>query len=296
MRRNGEQITAGWRSRCAIWLAWLGLLLALCATTHAGNPLSTNDPLTPGRNGWEVNVSHGIRASSHIFTQDLPRLNINYGSLENNQWKISIPGIIADPEDGAAHGGLGDIQLGYKYRFLGVDEKGLMASVYPQLLVPTGDKDLFLGGGRYELDMPLQLAHRFFDDKLLTYAEVGYNHVFDDPKNDSWHYGLAGELTVTENLVVLGEVGGFAFPRGADPDDTFFNVGFQYRFHKNVALQTAFGRSFHDRSHGTPDLLTYVGLHITWGGNNSEESSDPRELALRTPSRFSKRGLARLFL
>lgn len=239
-----------------------------------------------------MNISHGIRSSNQIFTHDLPRLNINYGSLENNQWKISIPTIIADPENGAAHGGLGDIQLGYKHRFLGVDEKGIMASVYPQLLVPTADSHLLLGNGCYELDLPLQLAHRFFDDKLLTYAEVGCNRVFDESSNDSWHYGFAGELDVTKNLIVLGEIGGVAFPRGTEPDDTFFNVGFTYRFHENVALQTAFGRSFHDRSHGTPELLTYVGLHITWGADRKDD--EPTETSPQS-SRISRRALARLF-
>jgi hypothetical protein len=43
----------------------------------AGNPLQTNDPETPGRNGWEINVSQNLRFSRPAFGQALPLVNIS---------------------------------------------------------------------------------------------------------------------------------------------------------------------------------------------------------------------------
>jgi hypothetical protein len=92
----------------------------------------------------------------------------------------------------------------------------------------------------------------------------------------------------------MAEVAGLAFPRGAEPDDTFFNVGFKYNLTKQAALIGSFGRSFHGVERGTPDLLTFLGVQLMLGGNKranegeTDEKKDPvsgREARwLRTPT------------
>ncbi len=233
-----------------------------------GPPLATDDPETPGRGGWEINLSHTLERTRDELFMEPPLVDINYGWLENDQWKIEFAAIALDPDDEPNHWGVSDVELGWKYRFLEEDQHGIMASIYPQPLIPTGNHGLGLSDGRFETLLPVEVGKHFYDDKLFVYGEVGYNAVYGDSKADEVIYGLAVACEATEELEVMCEVGGVAFPRGGDPDDTFFNVGFKYAMNENVALIGSAGRSFRDRNRGTPELLTYVGVQITFGGES----------------------------
>jgi hypothetical protein len=259
----------------------------------AGNPLQTNDPETPGPNGWEINVSQNLRFARPAFGQALPLVNINYGWLENDQWKISVPALEIDPHPGAAQWGIGDVQLGWKYRFLEEDEHGVQAAVYPQPLLPTGREDLGLGNGRVELFLPVSVGKYFFDDRLFLYAEAGHNVVFEDLHRDAWFLGAAAEWQVTEKIELVGELADLVVPQFVGSDDLFFNLGFNYQLTPHVALQTAFGRSLGDAADGLPYFNSYIGLHITWGGGKSDEGGDADECCDRPLSRWTRALLVR---
>lgn len=268
-------LTPGELETCGKSVASLCLLFFAVASVPgsvwAGPPLKTDDPETPGRGGWEVNISHNIERTKHGFLMESPLVDINYGLLENDQWKIEFPVLFVDPDDERDHWGVGDLQLGWKYRFLDEEEHGWMASIYPQPLVPTGNHGVGLSDGRFEMLLPIQVGKHFYDDKLLVYGEVGYNVVFGDSEANEVIYGLAAEWEASEGLELLFEVGGVAFPEDDEPDDTFFNVGVKCDLTDNVTILSSAGRSFHDRDRGTLDLLAFFGFQFTWGGNDYSE-------------------------
>ena len=255
---------------------------------RAGNPLQTNDPGTPGRNGFEVNLFNSIRLTRNEFTQSLPVLNINYGRVDNDQWKISIPVIQVDPEPGASHWGVGDIQLGWKYRFLEEEDYGFMASIYPQPLLPTGNHDIGLGNGNWEAFLPVSVAKHFLDERLFVYGEAAYNVVFDDPRQDTAFFGLAAELEITKKTILVAEIADIVTIRSDRPDEPFFNLGFTHHFNDRIALQTAFGRSLGDESRGASFFNSYVGLQITWGGNADKDKDKGDTRDSRISSLFSR--------
>ena len=237
----------------------------------AGPPLITDDPETPGQGGWEINVSHNIEHSKDAFLMESPLFDINYGLLENDQWKVECPVLYLDSAEHGAHWAMGDLLLGWKYRFLEEEHHGVMASVYPQLSTPTGIANLGLGSGHAEALLPFQVGKHFSDDKVFIYGEIGYNVVFGQPESNRWKYGLAAQWQAAEKLEWMAEVGGFAFPQDGEVDDVFFNLGFKRPITHNVSLIASCGRSFRSRDRGTPDLLTYVGLQITRDGRAHEE-------------------------
>lgn len=261
----------------------LVLSLGICPL-HAGNPLQTNDPETPGPSGWEINLSQNLRFTRPAFGQHLPLINVNYGREENDQWKIGIPVLEIDPHPGEEHWGIGDIQLGWKYRFLEEDEHGFQASIYPQPLLPTGQEDFGLGNGRLELFLPVSVGKHFLDDQLFVYAEAAHNVVFEDVDRDTWFFGVAAEWQISEKLEFVGEIADLVVPQSVGPDEPFFNLGFNYQFAKHVALQTAFGRSLGNDHRGLSYFNSYIGLHITWGGNADNEGKDSTD---RSDSRTS---------
>lgn len=244
---------------------------------RAGNPLQTNDPETPGSHGWEINLSQNLELTRPALAQTLPLVNVNYGCLDNDQWKISVPLLEIDPRPGEEHWGVGDIQIGRKYRFLEEDERGVQASVYPQPLLPTGNASLELGDDRLELFLPVEVGKHFFDDKLFLYGEVGHNFVFDGSRQHSWFFGAAAEYQATEKIEIVSEIGHLLFPFTSDADNLFFNAGANLKLTKHVFLQTAFGRSLLDEETGVPFFSSYVGLQIVWGGHEVGEMEDTNE-------------------
>ncbi len=252
--------------------AWpaLGIVIAcssLIPEAFGGPPLVTDDPETPGRGGWEINISHNVEKTRDEFSMATPLIDINYGLLENDQWKIEFPLLFLDPENDQGRWGVGDLEVGWKYRFFEEDDRGFMASIYPQVLVPTGNARLGLGGGRTEMLLPLEVGRHFFDERLLVYGEIGYNVVFDGSDEHSWIYGVAAEWQQSDRLKLLFEVGGVAWETGSDPDFPFFGGGLKYELTDHWTLIGSAGRSFRDDRSGSPVLMTFLGLQWTTGND-----------------------------
>ncbi len=241
--------------------------LLLIPEASGGPPLVTDDPETPGRGGWEINFSHGVEKTRDEFSMETPLIDINYGWLENDQWKIEFPLLFLDPDHDQGRWGVGDLEVGWKYRFFEEDERGFMASIYPQVLVPTGNARLGLGGGRTEMLLPLEAGRHFFDERLLVYGEIGYNVVLDGSGEHHWIYGVAAEWQTSERLKLLFEVGGVAWEAGSEPDFPFFNGGLKYELTENWTLIGSAGRSFLADHSGSPLLMTFLGLQWTTGGD-----------------------------
>jgi hypothetical protein len=253
----------------------LGVGVAFTSSAVAGPPLITDDSETPGRRGWEINISHNIEKTKDEFLMLNPLIDINYGLLENDQWKIEFPILFVDSLNADDRWGPGDIEVGWKYRFWDEEDRGLMASIYPQALIPTADEggvlpgsleEGALGDGFFELFLPVEVGKHFLDDKLFVYAEVGYNIVFDCAGTNEWFYGAAMEWAHTDRLELLFEVGGIAFERSGEPDHAFFNAGLKYELNDRWSLIASAGRSFRDRRGGAPELLTFVGLQFSMSG------------------------------
>jgi len=115
---------------------------------------------------------------------------------------------------------------------------------------------------------------------LPVYGEIGYHVVFGSSVDNAWLYGVAAAWKANERLELMGEIAGEVLPRHGGPDDTFFNLGFKWKVFEHVALLGSAGRSFHGRGHDTPELMTFLGLQITWGGPQRPEGGPaPWELS-----------------
>ena len=245
------------------------------ASLNAGPPLITDDSGTPGIGGWEVNFSHSIERTNSQFLMLTPLVDINYGLLENDQWKIEFPVIFVDPVGLDERWGVGDIEIGWKYRFLEEDDRGFVASIYPQMVIPTADaggiNQASLGSGFYEMFLPLEVGKQFFDDTLLIYGEVGYNIVLDSMGTNEWSYGVAFQHEHSDRLQLMFEVGGVVAEGSNSTDFAFFNGGWKYTLNDQWSFIGSAGRSFRERRSGAPTLLTFLGLQFTISGKTLDE-------------------------
>jgi hypothetical protein len=275
--------------RHRFWLTWLWAGVASLA--WAGPPLVTDDPEMPRAGGWECIFSHNIEKTSDQFLMAVPLFDLSYSFTDQLQLTFAyVPILSVDAVDEPVHWGVGDLGISLKYLFLEQDDWGFMASVCPEVLIPTGNEELGLGDGRVELFLPIELGRRFFDNKLFLWAEVGLLVVPEDTRGNSFQWGVAGEWEVSDKVSLLAEVGGFAFSNIAntafeslgndelsDSDHLFFNVGFWYVINENVSFLTSAGSTIGAHRHDTPELLTFVGFQITWGEREEEDRGQKSE-------------------
>ncbi|HEX4000490.1 MAG TPA: hypothetical protein VHX65_18205 [Pirellulales bacterium] len=246
-----------------------GLLAAavlLRATpTLAGPPLVTNDPDTPGANGYEFDVSDDVTKTRDVLIQAAPFLDLNYGTNDHNQFTAEFPLInyVSSENGGEPTAGFGDLELGYKDRFIDEKDYGISISTFPQVLIPTGNKATGVGGGLTELLLPLEFGKHFFDKKLYVYGEAQYYLSLSGSRYSSFFSGIAAEYDATKKFSLMAEFADFTFPEHGLPDDPFFNVGFGYKFSENVALIGSAGRSCRDRETGAPEFMSYLGFQFT---------------------------------
>jgi Putative MetA-pathway of phenol degradation len=234
-------------------------------------PLVTDDAETPGTHGWEIDIPAIIERTGDQFQTQAPLFDINYGIHDNDEFQIEFPVQCADFTNAGENWGIGDLLIGYKYRYRNEKEGGYTAGVYPQLTVPTGNARLNLGSGSTQLYLPWLVGKHFCEERYFLYTELGYSILFNNNDAGSWKFGVAGVWQVNKKLEIEGEVVNIDFAHGFAPDDTFFNVGVVYHFNKNVAFVGSAGRSFLRRETGVVDLMALAGLQFTWGPKEEPE-------------------------
>lgn len=235
------------------------LALLSPAEAQGGPPLITEDPGTPGDGNWETNVAVTLEQTRKEREFAAPELDINYGYGDNVQLKLELPWVVIDDRGGHARSGLGNVELGVKWRFL-EGASGLAMSVYPQLAFSPGSssKDRGLVDGN-ELILPVQAATPF--GPLNVTSEVGHTLVESD--EDEWIYGVAVGYPATPRLELLAELNGAA-TRDLDEDTLVFNLGGAYRLNQRLYGLASAGRSFRESGSGEPELLGYLGLQFLY--------------------------------
>ena len=207
-------------------------------------------------------------------------MDINYGTRENDQWKIELPGVRfaeAETPGSTPHAGVGDVLVGYKYRYLEEAQSGFSASVYPQFLLPMGNSHLGIGDGNTEFLAEFQFGKHYCHEKLFLYSQAGFTTCFNDQDFNSFDYGIAADWKVTEKFELMSDIGGHAFPDDHSMDYTFVEGGLAYHFSKTIAFIGSAGSSFPIRSSNTPEFTSFLGFQFTWGAEKKEEDEKASE-------------------
>lgn len=249
-------------------LALLCCLLALLLTSHVktaraqgGPPLLTDDPETPGNNHWEINIATTLERTRDSKEQEIPILDINYGLGKRLQLKFEVPYLRVKDGDERAKTGLGNSNVGVKWRFYDNEKTGLAISTYPQLEFnnPTSSVRRGLVERGAELLLPVEVAHKLF--VFEANEEIGYR--IRQHRMDEWIYGLALGRHVTRRLELLGEIHGEAL-RNFKDSELLFNLGGRYGLTKHLSLLFASGRSFRRAASGEPTLILYAGTQFNF--------------------------------
>ncbi len=164
--------------------------------------------------------------------------------------------------------GLGDTEVGIKYRFIPENETTPQVGTFPILRLPTGDSDRGLGGGHVSTFLPLWVQKSW--GPWTTYGGGGYWINPREGNMDYWQLGWLAERKITESLTIGAEI----FYFGKDTEDgrnrTGYNMGGILDLSEDHHILFSAGRDIA----GDNRLSAYLGYQWTFGAHAEGKSSE----------------------
>jgi len=235
----------------------MGTVMLAALLLQGGPPLLTDDAATPGDGRSELNVAFAVEKLRHETVYGAPLLDFNYGVGERAQLKIELPWLLKHEQPGLDSSGLGNILVGFKYRFLDQAQADVDVSFYPQTEFRTTAHSRRAGlvGEGLSLLLPVQVERDF--GLVSVNAEFGYLWV--EEEDDAWVWGIAVARDLIEGLEILGEIHGET-GRRFDRGEVVWNLGARIKLSELNSILVSAGRGFR----GTPQLIGYLGLQFNF--------------------------------
>ena len=193
-----------------------------CAAAFAGPPFLTDDPEPVGLHHAEINLI-AQQARAALDRSGSVSGEVNVGCAAEAQCHVAVPIAFDRPDGSARRTGLGDAELGVKYRFLDRPDDGWSAAVYPTLDLPTGRADRGLGNGRPQVLLPLWVQRPSGPWSWDAGIARLINRAPD--ARDSWFAGLLAQRSFGERLTLGAEVFHRTSTAVGVPSAAGFNVG-----------------------------------------------------------------------
>jgi len=253
------------RVKSAAMIGMIAMLSSavLSGPALAGPPFRTDDAEAVEYQHWEIDVfslGTSIRGGTVGI---LPGVEVNYGVVPNVQLHVTFPvGYNSTLGKGTGFG-LGDTELGVKYRFIDAekDDWWPQVAVFPLVEIPTGNQHLGLSTGHTQVFLPMWLQKEF--GAWTTYGGGGYWVNPGAGNKDSWFAGWALWRKVTEDFNLGVEIFHQTATAAGGKAGTGFNVGATYDLSENFHLLVSAGSGIQNPS-ATNQFSYYMGLQLTF--------------------------------
>ena len=254
------------RRRTPILSALVASALGLAALPAlAGPPFMTDDPAPVDYKHSEFYVFSTYDKTPDGKELAAPAFEYNYGPMPDVQLHAMVPVARSEPDGAASQSGLGDIELGVKYRFVQETETTPQIGIFPMAELNTGDADKGLGNGKTWWRLPVWIQKSW--GEWTTYGGAGYVINSAEGQKD---YPFAGWL-LQKDIGEKWTLGGEVFGRAKDTEDgqstTIVNVGGFYKFTPDFNLLFSVGQSVSGEKH----TVAYLGLWWAFGGGDQEQ-------------------------
>jgi hypothetical protein len=222
----------------------------------AGPPFQTDDPEPVAFRHYEAYIFGTFDSAGGFAFAQMPAMEFNWGAAPNLQVHMILPAAYVSA-NGAY--GIGDAELGCKYRFVQEGRRRPEVGVFPLVELPTGNSRLSLGNGQVWARLPVWAQKSY--GPWTTYGGVGYQINHAPGMKDSVFAGWLLQRQITKRLTLGGE----GYHQGAQVvggrQSTFADAGGYYNFRQNVSLLFMLGHTLSGERH----TVGYLGLYYTWG-------------------------------
>ena len=224
----------------------------------AGPPFITDDPEPVELHNWEVYLGTIDQRTSAGYTGTAPHIEVNYGALTDLQLHTIVPLAYDRPAEGPGHAGLGDIELGAKWRFVQESDTTPQIGIFPLLEVPTGDEHRGLGSGYDQVFLPVWIQKSAGD--WTAYGGGGYWINPGSGNRNYWFTGIVVQYQLCKKLALGGELFHTTPSTASTSTSNGFNVGAIFDCTEHVHLMASAGRDFS----GPADMLAYAAIQLTF--------------------------------
>jgi hypothetical protein len=194
-----------------------------------------------------------------VMTQwELPAMEFNAGVAPNLQLHMIIPGAYIEP--GGAYG-IGDIEVGAKYRCLQESKNRPQVGIFPLVEIPSGNSRLGLGNGKVWARLPLWVQKSY--GRWTVYGGAGYQINRARGIKESLFAGGVLQRQISKRLVLGTEVYHQEAQSVGARQTTFADAGGYFNFRENLSLLFMAGHTISGERHA----VGYLGLYYTWGRN-----------------------------
>ena len=236
------------------------LSFAFTPIAQAGPPFRTDDPEPVPLHHYEAYLFGTADHGSGLTNWGIPAVEFNIGAAPNLQLHVVIPGTYINPGDAF---GIGDVEVGAKYRLMQESKNQPEVGIFPQLELPTGNSQMGLGNGQLWARLPLWVQKSY--GLWTTYGGVGYQINRAPGMKDSLFAGWLVQRQFSKRLVLGTEI----YHQEAQAIDvrhtTFVDSGGYYNFSEKLSLLFMLGRTVTGERH----TVGYLGLYYTWGRGRS---------------------------
>lgn len=234
------------------------VLLALAAPTLAGPPYLSDDPEPTDYQHFEI-YAFGNGTATRDGTGGEAGIDFNYGGAPNLQLTAVLPTAYNFPAFGSGVGGLGNIELAAKYKFLTQDSVGIDAAFFPRVFLPSGSSNV--GEQHASLLLPIWLEKDWGPWSAFGGGGCELNNVGES--QDFCEMGVVVARQVAQNLQ-LGLELFHQTPdtRGGDAT-TSVGAGLKYDVNDNYHLLGYVGRGIQNAD-ATDRLNWYASILFTF--------------------------------
>jgi hypothetical protein len=247
------------KPRLSLWAVAAFTALTLACTAQAGPPFITDDPEPVDYQHWEFYVASADAKVAGDWSGTAPHFEVNYGVLPDVQLHVIAPLAYDVPPEGHRQYGLGDTELGVKFRFIQETNGWPQVGIFPLVEAPTGSASENLGTGHWVGYLPVWLQKSW--GSWTAYGGGGYGfNSFNG--HDNWGFvGGVLQKQVTHNIAIGAEVYHQTAAQVDFPSlGTGFNVGTVIDFNDHHHLLFSVGRSID----GPTDFQCYLAYQFTF--------------------------------
>jgi len=247
-----------WRRMSHLLLSIVMITIPFAGTALAGPPFQTDDPEPVDFHHFEAYVFSTLDRTPGASQEQLPAFEFNMGAAPNLQLHAVLPMTLASPASGPNEYGVGDTELGVKYRFLQERNGRPQVGIFPLLEAPTGDAGRGLGNGRAWARLPLWIQKSI--GPWTTYGGGGYNLNTAPGMRSAPFAGWLLQRDINKRWTLGGET----YYQGASTkggrSSNFLDGGGYYHLSEQFQILFMLGHTIAGERH----LIGYLGLYRTW--------------------------------
>jgi len=238
---------------------FLILLVFGLQTNTLADQYLTDSPKTMEYEQGAADLYCDLTKIKKAYALRAPGFEASIGVMTDFQVRINIPAVISITHGQSTTYGYGDLDIGFKYRFIHETDTMPQVAFYPKITLPSGNPDLRIGNGRDFERLPLWIQKTW---KQWILSGGGGYAIDHNPRKFNYVFGGILLRHVFNPELTLG---GELFARGpvslADHSVLFLNLGGTYNFTPNIFLLFSAAHSIA----GIKTLKSFMGLGITWG-------------------------------